>query len=166
MSRIVVCDTGPLLHLREAGALELLRQAGDILIPPVVEHEFARNAAGFLLPEWIEVFRLGKTIATQARKWISDDIDAGEAQAIGLAVQEEAGWFLTDDGRARRFAESLGLEVHGSVGLLLWVVVSGYIKNRAEAHGLLDALAHSSLWISEKVLNEARRAVDVLMVEE
>lgn len=165
MSRIVVCDTGPLLHLSEAGALELLRQAGDVLIPPVVEHEFARNAAGFLVPDWIKIFPLGKSIAAQAKKWINDDIDAGEAQAIGLAIQEEAGWFLTDDGRARRFAESLGLEVHGSVGLLLWAVATGYIKNRAEAHGLLDALARSSLWVSEKVLNEAHRAVDALLAE-
>ena len=165
MSRIVVCDTGPLLHLNEAGALEFLRQAGDILIPPVVEYEFARNTAGLLLPDWIKIFPLGKTIAAQARKWISNDIDAGEAQAIGLAIQEEADRFLTDDGRARRFAESLGLEVHGSVGLLLWAVATGYIRNRAEAHGLLDALARSSLWVSEKVLNEAHRAVDTLLAE-
>jgi predicted nucleic acid-binding protein len=153
------------LHLSETGALEFLRQVGDILIPPVIEHELTRNAASFLLPDWINVFPLGKSIAEQARKWSNDDIDAGEAQAIGLANQEEGGWFLTDDGRARRFAESLGLEVHGSVGLLLWAVASGYIKNRAEAHGLLNALARSSLWISEKVLNEAHRAVDVLLVE-
>lgn len=165
MSRIVVCDTGPLLHLSEAGALEFLRQAGDILIPPVVEHEFARNATGFLLPDWIKIFPLGKSIAAQARKWISDDIDAGEAQAIGLAIQEEAGWFLTDDGRARQFAESLGLEVHGSVGLLLWAVGDGHVESRAQAHDLLDALARSSLWVSERVLREAHRAVDVLLPE-
>jgi predicted nucleic acid-binding protein len=57
------------------------------------------------------------------------------------------------------------LEVHGSVGLLLWAVASGYAKSRAEAHALHDALARSSLWISEKVLNEAHRAVDVILVE-
>jgi len=32
--RIVICDTGPILHLREAEAPELLAAAGDILIPP------------------------------------------------------------------------------------------------------------------------------------
>jgi hypothetical protein len=42
VSRIVACDTGPLIHLSEAGVLELLRQAGDILIPPVVEKEFLK----------------------------------------------------------------------------------------------------------------------------
>ena len=34
MSRIVVCDTGPLLHLSEAGAIEFLRYAGEIFIRP------------------------------------------------------------------------------------------------------------------------------------
>ena len=165
MSRIVVCDTGPLLHLSEAGALDFLRQAGDILIPPVVEREFVRNAAGILLPNWIRIFDLGKSIAVRAKKWVNEDIDAGEAQAIGLAYQEEASWFLTDDGRARRFAESLGLEVHGSVGILLWSIASGFCASRAEAHALLDALARSSLWISQKVLEEAHAAADNLLVE-
>ncbi|KAF0108869.1 MAG: hypothetical protein FD146_755 [Anaerolineaceae bacterium] len=165
MGRIVVCDTGPLIHLSEAGALEFLEHAGVVLIPPVVKTEFMRNTAGLLLPAWIKIFPVGRSVAAQARKWISADIDAGEAQAIGLAIQEDANWFLTDDGRARRFAESLGLEVHGSVGLLLWAAASGSIKFRAEAHRLLDALARSSLWVSEKVLHEAHGAVDALLAE-
>lgn len=165
MSLSVVCDTGPLLHLNEAGALELLGLAGDILIPPIVESEFVRNASGFPLPDWIRVFDLGKSIATRAKKWINNDIDAGEAQAIGLAYQEETSWFLTDDGRASHFAESLGLEVHGSVGLLLWAASNGHVPSRAEGHALLDALARSSLRVSQKVINEAHRAMDILMFE-
>jgi predicted nucleic acid-binding protein len=165
VSRIVVCDTGPLIHLSEAGALECLEQAGVILIPPIVENEFSHNTADLALPAWIRIFPLGRSVAAQVRKWINANIDAGEAQAIGLAIQEDADWFMTDDGRARRFAESLGLEVHGSVGLLLWAAASGSIKFRADAHRLLDALARSSLWVSEKVLQEAHRAVDMLLTE-
>ncbi len=37
--RIVVCDTGPILHLREAGVLALLAKAGEVLIPPGVNNE-------------------------------------------------------------------------------------------------------------------------------
>jgi predicted nucleic acid-binding protein len=40
VSRIVVCDTGPLIHLSEAQAIHLLKAAGDILIPPGVATEF------------------------------------------------------------------------------------------------------------------------------
>jgi predicted nucleic acid-binding protein len=165
MNRIVVCDTGPLLHLSEAGCLEFLQKTGDILIPPLVESEFARHAAGFSLPAWIRVFPLGESIEARTMEWIGAEIDAGEAQAIGLAYQEESEWFLTDDGYARRLAESLGLETHGSLGVLLWAAVNGCITDLAEAHGLLDALAHSSLWVSKRVLEETHRAIDNLLGE-
>ncbi|NTW38137.1 MAG: DNA-binding protein, partial [Syntrophobacteraceae bacterium] len=39
--RIVVCDTGPILHLHEAGALELLAKAGEVFVPPAVDRELA-----------------------------------------------------------------------------------------------------------------------------
>jgi len=69
---------------------------------------------------------------------------------------------LTDDAQARRFAERLALEVHGSVGLLLWAVAAGHLNDREQAHAALDALTSSSLWISKRVLREARKAIDIL----
>jgi predicted nucleic acid-binding protein len=67
---------------------------------------------------------------------------------------------LTDDAKARQFAESLELEVHGSIGLLLWSMAEGHVKDSKHALNLLEGLANSSLWISERVLYEARRAID------
>ncbi len=34
--RMIVYDTGPILHLSEAGAIHLLSLAGEILIPSIV----------------------------------------------------------------------------------------------------------------------------------
>jgi predicted nucleic acid-binding protein len=92
----------------------------------------------------------------------SETIDAGEAEAIGLALQEQAEWFLTDDAEARQFAESLGLEVHGSIAILLWSVATGLIQEKAVAIRLLENLANSSLWISDRVIQEAQAAIDGL----
>jgi AbrB family looped-hinge helix DNA binding protein len=36
MMRIIVCDTGPLLHLSETGAIRLLSLAVEILIPSLI----------------------------------------------------------------------------------------------------------------------------------
>ncbi len=80
-----------------------------------------------------------------------------------MALQEHADWFLTDDAKARQFAESAGLEVHGSIGLLLWSVANEHILEKALALHLLDNLANSSLWISERVLQEARKAINALL---
>ncbi|MBI5677636.1 MAG: hypothetical protein HZC52_03920 [Planctomycetes bacterium] len=35
----IVCDTGPILHLQEAGLLELLKKAGDVYIPEILDIE-------------------------------------------------------------------------------------------------------------------------------
>ena len=41
--RVVVCDTGPLLHLSEIGRLDLLRMTGTVIIPPAVADELDRH---------------------------------------------------------------------------------------------------------------------------
>lgn len=164
MTRIIVCDTGPLLHLSEAGAIHLLSLAGEILIPSLVAIEFEANAQGWRPPQWIKIVDLEKETRQKAEKWVrANQIDGGEAEAIGLALQEHADWLLTDDAQARQFAEAAGLEVHGSIGILLWNVVNENISDKALALQLLINLANSSLWISERVLQEARKAIETLL---
>lgn len=164
MTRIVVCDTGPLLHLSEAGAIHLLQLAGDILIPQLVAVEFHKNAPGRNLPEWVQVIDLDETSAEKSAGWLqAKRIDQGEAGAIALALQVQADWLLSDDAQARQFAQTTGLEVHGSVGLLLWSVAAGHVDDRIQALTLLNNLANSSLWVSDRVLNEATQAIDRLL---
>jgi predicted nucleic acid-binding protein len=166
VSRIVVCDTGPLIHLSEANAIHLLKLAGGILIPPAVATEFARNLPNEKLPDWIQVHELTMRSNSQVTRWVkNDDADIGEAAAVALALQQHSDWLLTDDAEARQFAESLGLEVHGSIGLLLWTVASGLVENRKQAHQLLSGLNRSSLWISEHVVKAAAKAIDELTSE-
>ena len=163
MTRLIVCDTGPLLHLSEIGAIHLLPLAGDILIPPLVAIEFEANTQGWNPPRWIRVVSLEKSARQKADKWMNrNQLDAGEAEAIALAMQAHAAWLLTDDAEARRIAESAGLEVHGSIGLLLWNAAAGHIRDKTLAHNLLTDLSNSSLWISNRVLQKARKAIDAL----
>ena len=165
MSRIIVCDTGPLLHLNEAGAIHLLPLAGEILVPPAVGVEFKRNARE-RIPAWVKIRRLRQHEQQQAAKWVENAmIDPGEAEAISLALQTGCDWLLTDDAQARQLAETLDLDVHGSVGVLLWAAAVGHIKSRGEARKLLDALGRSTLWISDRVIEEAARAIEELLPE-
>ena len=163
MTRIIVCDTGPLLHLSEAGAVHLLSMAGRVLIPPLVVVEFEANAQGWQHPQWVKKVSLRRSTHQKVTRWIeAKQIDAGEAEAIGLALQEKADWFLTDDAKARQFAESLGLDVHGSIAVLLWSIATGQIQDKVTVVRLLDNLAISYLWISDRVLQEAHIAIDDL----
>ena len=161
MRRIVVCDTGPLLHLGEANIINLLHLAGEIIIPSVVADEFKRNASDIELPNWVTIKELEEPYQKKALDW-RKQIDEGEAAAIALTMQIKAEWLLTDDAIARQFGESLGLEIHGSIGLLLWAVAVGHVESESEALNSVDALAGSSLWISDRVINQARKAIHTL----
>jgi hypothetical protein len=161
MRRIVVCDTGPLLHLSEANIIHLLRLVGEVFIPAVVVKEFNQNSSGFKLPDWIMVKDLDEPQMKKALLW-ENQIDAGESAAIALAMQMHADWLLSDDAIARQFGESLGLEIHGSIGFLLWAIATGHVESENEALSLLKALAGSSLLISDRVLNEACKAIGEL----
>jgi len=110
-------------------------------------------------PEWVEVWELEARPSEEAMDWLrSGVLDLGEAEALALAAQMAADWFLTDDAAARMVAQQQGLEVHGSLGVVLWAAVKGHFS-RAEAEAALEALSRSSLWISSRVLAEVHLAL-------
>ena len=162
--RRIVSNTGPVLHLHEAELLALLKHAGEIHIPRAVDLEMAQHELEWRVrrPDWITVTTVTTPYDGQAARWRQAGLlDAGEAEAVALARQLNADWFLTDDAAARVLAASLGLEVHGALGLVLWAATMRHLS-RSDAESALDRLAHSSLWISARVLAEARAALDRL----
>jgi len=52
----------------------------------------------------------------------------------------------------------LGIEVHGSLGVVLWNVAHGKLS-QSEAIQALNNLEKSSLWLSTKIFDEARKAI-------
>ncbi len=161
--RRVVTNTGPLSHLQEAGVLDLMSLTGEVHLPPSVAQEIAYLLPSWRSPSWLQVVdALAVPYAEEALTWQQAGLlDAGEAEAIALARQLRADWLLTDDAAARLVAQSLGIEVHGSLGVVLWAAAVGHL-DRPRAEAALDGLARSSLWISARVLREARSALDRL----
>lgn len=162
--RRIVSDTGPLLHLHEATCLALLEHAGTVAVPKAVDREMVQHVREWHTrkPPWIAVTSVIAPYDVQATGWQQSGLlETGEAEAIALALQLSATWLLTDDTAARVFATALGFEVHGSLGIVLWAAARGYLS-REESATALDRLAHSSLWISARVLAEARAALDRL----
>jgi predicted nucleic acid-binding protein len=161
---LVVSNTGPLLHLGEADALILLSWTGEISIPKAVDREMTRQNPLWQSqrPTWIHVQELTASYKVEAEAWRQAGLlESGEAEAVSLARQLKAHWLLTDDAAARLFAQTLGIEVHGSVGIVLWAAATRRLT-RADAEAALDHLAQSSLWISPKVLAEAKAALNQL----
>jgi predicted nucleic acid-binding protein len=72
----------------------------------------------------------------------------GEWEAIALAVELGAAAILIDDRPARRVAEAAGLNVIGTLGLLLEAKQAGHIRTiRAE----LDKLLETSFFLSQQL---------------
>lgn len=157
----IVSDTGPILHLQEADSVSLLREASNILIPPAVHRELDRVAGPDLqsLP-WIGIQELEEASRKEAEQWLAAGLlDAGEAEAIALARSLKADWLLTEDAAARLVGESLGLEIHGSLGVVLWAAGAGHTSEK-RSREVLEALLDSSLWVSARVRHEAWEALD------
>jgi predicted nucleic acid-binding protein len=154
--RKVVADTGPILHLHEAEALQLLALVGELFVPEAVQAELNSFLPGWvhIKPDWIKVHPLSSPFREEAMNWVlAQLLNVGEAEAISLAS-----WLLTDDAAARLLAQSLGLEVHGSLGVVLWAAAEGHISY-LEGEEILNRLTASSLWVSASVILEAKEAL-------
>jgi predicted nucleic acid-binding protein len=89
----------------------------------------------------------------------SAGIELGEAKAILLARSKQC-LVLLDDLATRRFAMGLGLEVTGSIGVLVRGVKVG-LMSRKEGLDTLEKLARA-MWLSVGVYEDVRKVVEGL----
>lgn len=157
--KILAVDTGPLLHLEQAGLLDLFSGMGRLFTTPAVISEWSRfgvSGGG----EWLTVECVSANAAAVAGAWMrSGLLHRGEAEVLAVASELRADGFLTDDAAAREMASALGFEVRGSLGIVLGAASRGTVTGEM-AFAALDALeSKSSLWMSARVRREARAAL-------
>jgi len=159
--KVIICDAGPLIHLSEANCLDLLRPAGNVFLPHRVAIEVRSSVPiAEQWPEWLQVVELQPHERKEAEMWqAAGGLHAGEAEALVLARRKKSDWFLTDDATTRLFVSLLGMEVHGSLGIIRWNAAKGYLS-REETESALKRLEATSLWLSERVRREARQALE------
>lgn len=146
-----VSNTSPISNLAIIGRLVFLKQRyGTVRIPPAVAQELAalthlaakERIAAALAEGWLFV-----ESALTVRPQLPFQLDAGETEAIALALTVKADVLLMDEKRGREAARRNGLIVGGVLGELLWARRTGLIPNlrseinrlRAEAHFFVDA---------------------------
>jgi predicted nucleic acid-binding protein len=127
----IVADTTPLNYLVLIEAIDFLPQLyGRILIPPAVHAELSapqapsrvRDWAAQMLP-WLEVVPLRNPADSSL-----SHLDAGERDAIALAVEQRASLLLMDERDGADAARARNLKVIGTLGVL----------DAAAAHGWID----------------------------
>jgi predicted nucleic acid-binding protein len=121
----VISNTSCLIALSNIGMLDLLQQRyGRVFITPEVEREF-----GEVLPDWITVVPVRDVYRTLL---INSHLDLGEASTIALAGEMANPLVILDDGKARRYAKSIGLTMTGTLGIIRKGYETGLIRDIGE----------------------------------
>lgn len=156
---IVVSDTSPITNLSAIGCFDLLHALfGEIHLPRQVVDEL--SAFGQRWPgadevenaDWVHIHEVDNPALLQA---LLRDLDAGEAAGIVLALNLNADLILIDERDGRHAAERLGLNVVGTVGLLIQGKASGFLM---EVRPKLDALREAAgFYLSDSLYHEVLR---------
>jgi predicted nucleic acid-binding protein len=155
---LVVADATPLIALAKIGQLDLLPGFfGNVLVPGAVYGEIVLAGAGRIgaaeiqTANWIHV----EAIADRSKvDYLLTQLDIGEAEAIVLAQEKQADWLLVDENKARSIAQRLGLQMIGTVGLLLLAKEQGKLP---AVRPQLDALRSHQFRLSQKVYESVIR---------
>ena len=119
----VVCNASPIVSLARIDALELLHHAfGQIVIPQAVWNEVVVCGSGQPGAEAVKTAQWITRHSPQNASLVSalrQDLDAGEAEAIVLALEMPADLLLMDERLGRETARHLGIRMTGLVGVLV-----------------------------------------------
>jgi len=137
----IVCNASPLINLARIGKLGLLRELyGQIIIPEAVWHEVVVEGSGQPGSEEVKVADWIKTQAAVNRnlkRALQQELDAGESEAIVLALETGADLLLMDERIGREVAMHFGLRCMGLIGVLIDAKHKGFI-NEIKPH--MDSL--------------------------
>ena len=120
--KLVISDTSCLIGLSNIGKLDILKQLyGTVFVTPEVAKEYVLT-----LPDWITVKAVTETSKIVA---FNEILDLGEASAIALAAEIDDVLLIVDERRARKVALELGIEITGTLGLLIREYEQGAIDD-------------------------------------
>ena len=157
----VVSNTSPILNLAAIGETGLLEKLyASLHVPFEVAAEIQRLRESQLrfqsayMPSFVDVVTLQNP---QVAIVLSGELDPGEAAAIALASEMQAGLLLMDELRGRTVARRLGIPTLGLLGILKLAKQQGVVPAIAPLMEKLEQQA--GFWVGrvlrERVLREA-----------
>lgn len=167
LSELPVVNASPLIYLAHARLFHLFEQAGfpAVRVPAAVALEIKRRGA-----------QDPTVLAMQAASWLEEvnnadahprvaawNLGPGETSVISWAVAHPGCPAILDDLAGRRCAESLGVPLLGTLGLVLRAKRLGRIE---AARPLVNKLREAGMYLSERVLDQALQLVGGVRVNQ
>jgi hypothetical protein len=152
----IVGDSSPLIALAIIGQLELLAKLYQrVIIPEKVWEEITIHGAGLAGAaaisqlDWLII----QKPASELIKPLSILLDAGEAEAIALAMSLPDSTVLLDDAQARRVAERFGVNRIGTLGIL----------RRAKKAKLITAIKPYTVQLQDSGIYMRQNLIDAVL---
>lgn len=151
----VVSNTSPiscLISLRKMELLALFFE--EVLIPDEVFEELQRHPGS----DAQEQIQLALSAGILKRTSVTDrnmksvmmlDLDAGESEAICLAIEQNADSVFIDEKDGRKMARRMGLDCKGTLWLLSQAKISGHLPSLRDA---LNTLVHEYAFALSPIL--------------
>lgn len=159
MVETAVVNASPLICLSRAGLVDLLRQAAQtIVVPAAVAREILarglRDTTAVVLANstWLKQVE-DPAIPPGILAW---DLGDGESSVLAWAIAHPGTRAIIDDLEGRRCAESLGVPLRGTVGLVLRARRAGLIDSARDA---LERLRRGGMYLSDRVCADVLKEV-------
>jgi hypothetical protein len=156
---VVVSDTSPIQYLHQAGQLHVLPVLfGQVVVPPAVVAEVAAGIRqGVDLPDLTQLPWLVHQTPSMPPKFSgSDGLDAGEREAIALALELHCR-ILIDERAGREVARMLGIGRTGTLGVLISAKKAGLIARVAP---IIDRIVQRGYRITDTIRVEALKLAE------
>lgn len=156
---IVIADTTPLISLMKIGHLDLLYQLfGEVQIPNAVYEELVYNTRFPEESRQIQECSFINKIMVDNMEAVnllrrSSGLDVGESEAIILSDNLNAGLLLMDEAKGRQVAKQMGIQIMGTIGMLLLAYKEHYLS-KDEIYHCIDTLRATGRHISENLYRQ------------
>lgn len=157
---MIVSNSTPLINFAAIRRLDILEQLfTTIYIPEAVENELFEKGRHY--PSATELEQATFIVTKEVKNvMLSDtlklDLDDGEAEAITLALEQNAELLLLDEITGRMIAETHDIPFTGSIGCLVEAKRTGIITS---IKPLLDAMqTDARFWINTRLYHAILKA--------
>ncbi len=155
MPESAIVNSSPLIFLSRVGLLDFLRLvAQEVWVPEAVAYEIGRRgsadvtARALVNTPWLQTVSV-PAIPMAIQSWA---LGPGESAVLAYACVHPGTIAIIDDGAGRRCAETFGIPLNGTPGLVITAKIRGFIP---AARPVVETLKQHGMYLSSPVIDRA-----------